>query len=156
MSARYLSRITDRSVTLRQVEDQLLGAIEYIDDDLWCTRTADELGLDRLSLEAPPGAASIQVRLDVEGIDDPLLDPRVPRLVAAVRHYRRCDGVAIFAPSAGWRLTLVTGETVAFRPGPGADFGESTVTMVPDSVEQLAATGGVLADLFLSARDAAA
>lgn len=87
---------------------------------------------------------------------DPLLDPRLLRLIVAVHHYRRCDGVAIFAPASGWRLTFVIGETVAYLPGPDADFTESAVTLTGDAAERLAATGGVLADLFPIGQETAA
>lgn len=65
MTARYLSAILGHPITLAQVEEELVGAVDYIDDDLWCARTRTELGLDQLNLQAPPGAAQIQVRLDV-------------------------------------------------------------------------------------------
>jgi hypothetical protein len=148
LTARYLSAIASRVITRDQVDDQLLAAVEFIDDDLWCARTAHELGLDQLKLEASPGAVSIQVRLDVRGIADPLLDPRVPRLVVAARHYRHCDGIAMFAPDVGWRLAFVTGETVAYLPHLHAASVESAATLTNGTLDGLAAAGGVLADLF--------
>ena len=148
MTARYLSAITSRGITLSQVDAQLLTAVEFVDDDLWCARTSHELGLSRLKLEAPPGAVGIQVRLNIRGIADPLLDPRLPRLVAAARHYRHCDGVAVFASDVGWRLAFVTGETVAYLPNLGAATIESGATLANGTLEGLVAAAGVLADLF--------
>jgi hypothetical protein len=100
MTARYLSAITGRAVSRAQVDDQLLAAVDFVDDILWCARTAEELGLKQLKLEAPPGAVGIRIRLALRGVTDPLLDARVPRLVVAARHYRRCDGVAMISAGA--------------------------------------------------------
>ncbi|BCL16042.1 phospholipase D-like domain-containing protein [Micromonospora sagamiensis] len=148
-TARYLSRVVGRRVTRAQVEQDILHAATFVDDALWCNRTADDLALGGLRLKAPPGgAADIQVRLDVRGVDDPLLDPRVPRLVVAVRHYRRCQGVAVFAADADWRLSLYPGETIAFLPGQGRRTIESAGPVTKGDLDQLAVSVGVLADLF--------
>ncbi len=147
-TARYLSAITGRAITRAEVDEQLLSVIAFIDDDLWCVRTAAELGLDDLTLEAPPGAAAIQVRLGVRGIADPLLDPRLPRLLAAVRQYRRCHGVAVYATDSSWRLSLTEGETIAVLPGLGQAVVESIEPTSDHLLDQLNAGVGVLADLF--------
>ena len=115
MTARYLSVVTGHEVTRRQVDDQILTAVEFIDDDLWCARTRQDLDLNQLKLKAPPGAVGIQVRLNVSGITDPLFDPRVPCLVTAARHYRRCDGVAVYA-STRVEDRFITGETSPTSP----------------------------------------
>ena len=156
MTARYLSTVTGHDVTRGQVDDQILTAVEFIDDDLWCIRTRQDLDLNQLELKAPPGAVGIQVRLNVSGITDPLFDPRVPRLVTAARHYRRCDGVAVFAPDAGWRLAFITGETVAYKPDLVAASVESAAPLADGALESLAAAGGVLADLFPADQQAVA
>ena len=39
MTARYLSAVTGHYVTRTQIDDQILTAVEFIDDDLWCART---------------------------------------------------------------------------------------------------------------------
>jgi hypothetical protein len=46
------------------------------------------------------------------------LDSRVPRFVVAARDYRDRNGVALFAMNNGWRLVLVAGARIAFRPSP--------------------------------------
>jgi len=156
MTARYLSAVTGHDITRSQIDDQILTAVEFIDDDLWCARIRQELGLSQLELEAPPGAAGIQVRLNVRGIADPLLDPRIPRLVTAARHYRHRDGIAVFAPDAGWRLAFITGEKVAYLPKLGAASVQSAATLFDGTLENLGAACGVLADLFPADQQAVA
>jgi hypothetical protein len=143
----YLTDVTGARVTRSQVDDDLLAAVEFIDDPLWCERVRNELQLEDLTLEAPPGGGAADVRLNLAGIDDPLGDPRVPRLVADVRHYRRCNGVAVFSTDRGWRLVFSTGETIAYRQPSGA-FIESTYVIRDGMLEGIAGTGGVLSDLF--------
>lgn len=155
-TARYLSVVTGQTVTRGHVDDQLLAAVAFIDDVLWCLRIADALGLDELKLQAPPGAAGLQVRIDVRGITEPLLDARVPRLVVAARHYRRCDGVALFAADASWRLAFVNDETIAYLPDLGAVSVESAAPLTGDVLDALAAEGGVLADLISAGQGAVA
>jgi hypothetical protein len=147
MTARFLSAVTGRAISSDQVDGQILRALDFIDDALWCARTAEELGLDTLKLKASPGAAAVQVRLDVRGIPDPLLDARVPRLVLAARRYRR-SGVSIFGSDTGWRLAFVTGEKIVYKTSLSAALAESVMPLTGRLLEPLAAAGGVLADLF--------
>ncbi|MEV0597634.1 hypothetical protein [Nonomuraea cavernae] len=147
-TARYLSAIIGHTVTRTEIDQQLVDAATFIDDDLWCTRTAVELNLDDLTLEAPPGAAAIQVRLDVQGITDPLLDPRLPRLLAATRQYRECSGIAVYATDGSWRLSMIGGERIAVLPGFGQLVIESTEPVSDHVVDQINTAVGVLADLF--------
>lgn len=147
-SARYLTAVTGTGITRDQVDDDLLAAAVFIDDDLWCIRTSETLALPRLRLRPSPGAAAVGVRLDVLGVSDPLLDPRIPRVVTAARNYRGCDGVAVYASDASWRVVTVTGETVYYLPRPGAATVKSAEPLASGTIESLAAAGGVLADLF--------
>ena len=148
MTARFLSAVTGHPISSDQIDREILTAMEFIDDALWCARTAGELGLDGLQLKAPPGAAAIQIRLDVRGIPDPLLDARLPRLVLAARSYRNSGGVAVFGSDTGWRLAFVPGETIACKTSMDATIAESALPFTNGLLEPLAATGGVLADLF--------
>ncbi len=148
----YLGMVTGTQLTLTQVDDQLLDTIAFIDDALWCARTAAELALERLELHALGSSSSVNVRIDVAGIPDPLLDPRVPRLVAAARHYRRCNGVALRAADASWRISVADGEPVGYLTGVGTATVDSTGPLMAGTLERLTATSGVLADLFPAAQ----
>ena len=148
MTARFVSAVTGQDVTNDQVDDQLLTALDFIDDALWCARTAAELGLGELRLKAGPGTAAIHVRLDVRGIADPLLDLRVPVLALAVLRYRGPGGIAIFGSDTGWRLALVADETIAYKASMGATILESIMAFSEDLLVSLVTASGVLADLF--------
>lgn len=149
-SGRYLSRVTGRRVRRRDVDERLCEVMEFMDDELWCDGLAEDLGLEGLALDTPPGSSDIRVR--VRGATDPLSDSRVPRLILAVRQYRRRDGVALFDDGEGnWRLSFRTGETLAYLPGFGATgrgHAETAFLLSEGDLERLCATGGVLADWF--------
>jgi hypothetical protein len=120
-----------------QLADDLLEAIDFLDDDLWCSRTAETLEIDSLRIESLAPDQWIQVALHVSGIDDGLLDSRVPTLIAAIRQYRNIDTVAIYSDDDGWRLGVTTGQSAWYREattgvvheslvlGPGAVRGSS-------------------------------
>ncbi len=149
VTAAFLGAVTGSPVSQGEVAGGLVSAAEFVDDELWCARTAAELGLFSLRLDAPPGSAVIQVRLSVRGMADPLLDPRVPRLLAAARQYRRATGIAVFEVDEGWRLAFVDGEPVTYLPSArGADMLQSNGALDSDSVTALASEGLALAELF--------
>lgn len=154
-TAEYVSAVVGSTVTREAVDAQLLRVIEYVDDELWCSRAADELGLEHLTLEELPGAESVQVRLGVGGIPDPLADPRVPRLAVAARRYRRCDGVSLFSTDADWRLAARTGERLTFLPSRDEASRESMEVLDGGALERLAASSGILADWFSSSEQVA-
>ena len=146
-TVRFITVTASIQVTRQSIERDLLEAACFIDDGLWCARTSSELGLEDLTLRVPPGAAAIQIRVDVGGIADPLHDSRVPRLVVAARRYRNRDGVALYASDAAWRLTFIPGEAVAYLPQLGEAVLEST-TLGPGVLEALSLDNGTLAHLF--------
>ena len=87
-----------------RVETDLLQALDYIDDALWCHQNAAHLGLSQLALQATSAGQRTSVRLNVNGIEDPLHDPRIPTLLVAVRQYRSTDAVALFGVDHDWRV----------------------------------------------------
>lgn len=150
-SARFVSVVAHSSVQRGDLEDDILHCIMFIDDALWSERTAVELGLDGLRLDAGSPGHVVSVRLYVKGISSPLEDPRLAQLIIAVRRYRRCDGVAVFSEDVGWRLVVETGQSLAFKRGSDEPMIESTVEVAAGLIEGLASNNGVLVDFF--ARD---
>lgn len=148
-TARFVGYVKHLSVSQSTVVSDLLRCIEFIDDNLWCERTRDQLALEDLQLEEVASGQAVSVRLMVRGLVDPLRDPRTCQLVVAARRYRRCDGVAVFSTDGGWRLSISTGSTIAYRR---ADQDHSVVesdVVSEGALEHLASTGGILADLFV-------
>lgn len=148
-TARFVGHVKHLSVSRGTVESDLLRCIEFIDDDLWCQQTRDQLALEDLQLAEVTSGQAVSVRLMVRGLVDPLRDPRTSQLIVAVRRYRRCDGVAVFSMDAGWRVAIKTGSPLSYLPGdPGHPMLESD-EVAAGAIEQMASTGGILADLFV-------
>lgn len=138
---------TGHPVDRARVDADLVEALDFIDDELWCEQHAADFGLDRLTLEGTGAGQRTLVRLNVDGIEDPLFDPRIPALVVAVRRYRSVDAVSLFGASPDWRIAVSTGDPAAFKASRSAPLIESA-PLSTDAVEELAAAHGVLADLF--------
>ena len=130
-----------------QLADDLLEAIDFLNDDLWCSRTAETLEIDSLRIESLAPDQWIQVALHVSGIDNGLLDSRVPTLIAAIRQYRNIDAAAIYSDDHGWRLGVTTGQSAWYREATTGVVHESLV-LGPGAVEGLIGSSGVLATPF--------
>ncbi len=153
--ARFLNLVTDATVTRGTIEEDLLRCIEFIDDDPWCERTCEELGLEELRLDVGSPGQAVSVRLRVKGLNEPLADSRLPRLIVATRRYRRCDGLAIFSDDVGWRVVIDPGKPAAYMSGSRDQaMIDSGVVIGDGTIEGLAAKGEILADFF--AHDAVA
>jgi hypothetical protein len=147
-TARFVSHVVHATVERGVVEDDLLRRIEFIDDDLWCERTRNELDLDALRLDVGSAGQAVTVRLRIKGIANPLTDPRVPQVIVATRRYRRCDGIATFSDDEGWRLVVETGQPARYlAAGHGQEMIESDI-VEQGVIEGLAAASGILSDLF--------
>ena len=153
-----------KATTVASVTDDLLNAGAFVDDDLWCDKAAAELHLTGLRLEHVRDRHSVPLRLLVTGIDDPLTDVRMPRLLDAVLRYRRGVGVAICATSetmgAGphritladdWRVVFVANEPLAYLPGRSHDLVDSLDIVDEAQLKRLSAAGLALEAVFAAA-----
>ena len=138
---------TGHTVDKGRVATDLLEALDYIDDTLWCGQRAAALGLSQLTLKATSAGQRTSVRLYVSGVEDPLHDPRIPGLIVAVRQYRSTDAVALFGSDHDWRVVVSAGDPLAFKASLDAPLLESS-PLEADTVEEVAAAHGILADLF--------
>jgi hypothetical protein len=145
--AEYLSAVISRTVSVDQVTGDILEALDFIDDRLWCDETAAALDINRLDLDTLSADQSVSVRLDVRGIENPLYDPRIPQLVVMLRRYRSADAVALYSQDHDWRLVFPTGEPAGYLGERGAQTLDS-VPLEAGAIEALAADRGVVADLF--------
>lgn len=149
LTAAYLGEVLGMQITPDAVLDALLDAIDYIDDEEWCRRTADGLDLTSLELEIPGKGQDLDVRVRVGGIDAPLRDPVTIRLLSELQDYREATSVAVFDAKGRWRLAIDPGEAVAFKAEwLDEAFVESREVLTSGQLHDLFAAGGSLADLF--------
>ncbi|MCX4695888.1 hypothetical protein [Streptomyces sp. NBC_01408] len=147
-TGRYLSLVTGTRVRRGDVDDRLLEVMDFIDDPLWCRRRAEELGLAGLELETTRTGVKVTVR----GVSNPLTDPRIPKLVLAARLHSGIDGVSLFDDGERkWRLSLFTGEPIAYLPSFGTatyDALESALPLRKGDLESAHADEASLAAWF--------
>lgn len=149
-STEVAEHITGTTVTPEHIARRLHHCRDFIDDDLWCDQTASSLGLTQLSLGEPPAgvATSFGATLHVDGISDPLVDPRTLRLIAAVRAYRRMPGVALRATDDTWRLAVPRDGPATYMAARGSPMLSSKLPIDDDVVTLLLDEAGVLASYF--------
>ena len=140
-------RATGHAVDRDRVETDLLAALDFIDDDLWCAQRAAALGLTELTLTQSLVGQRRLVRLNVKGLEDPLNDPRIPTLIVAACQYRSTDAVTLFGADHDWRIAVSTGDPVAYMANLDAALLESS-PLKEETLGELAAANGVLADLW--------
>jgi hypothetical protein len=80
-------------------------------------------------------------------MSDPLLDHRLPQLIASVRQYRSADAVALYSADHEWRIVFEADQPAAYIPRVGADIIES-IPIATGDLERIVSERGVLADLF--------
>lgn len=146
-SADYVSLIVGRSVAPSQLTTDFFNAIDYMDDHLWCDKTARQLELDALELKPVQLGDNRSIKATVRGVTDPLHDPRLARLVVALRAYGGTEAVAVYAADVDWRIVIEPGKPAYFLPQLGADALESAKLSLED-LDHLAGGQRVLADLF--------
>lgn len=160
-SARAARTVIGRPVAAAAVENDLLAAAVFLDDDLWCATTAEELELAYLSFGRRHGLLGIDALLLVAGVPHPLRDIRLTRLLEAVTHYKGCTTVAVHAspPSvgrarpgpasgSGWRMIYRQGEPISCSAHRSDDEIESTVPVDDAVLGRLNRTGSPLATIF--------
>lgn len=113
-SVRVVKRLLGRDVHIDWIYDLLRQRIEFLDDDTWCQRVAEELGFDSVSLDLHR-AAKVRSWVFVQGAGHPLGDTRLLTLahrflefkdVPAVAVRAGADDVMIFEPGAPARARV--------------------------------------------------
>jgi hypothetical protein len=145
-TAAFIASTMGISVSTSRLNTDLIGIVEFLDDELWCERTRQELSVEELHLDE----SNIGVKVDVRGVSDPLLDPRVPQLIVAAQRYRRCRGVAVFSMDRDWRVVYEDHQPIAVLGRLGGGVLESARALTPQELELMAGSGRVLGDLFAS------
>lgn len=142
-----LERVLNEEHEQRKIEDVLLARAEYLDEEKWCAGLAEALGLRRVALRNVDNA-SVPVRIHIDGVDDPLTDPRVVEAALNAMRFRKLQAIGIEA-----------GDCVAvLRPGhpPVARVGgvtggktiKSTVVITGERLAAIERQGGALSELL--------
>jgi hypothetical protein len=146
-SAMLASCVLEREVSAQEIEDVLLARMEYLDEQRWCENLAHELGLPRLSLKMIDNEF-VPLRVCLQGITEPLTDPRVVQAAMQAMRFRKTAAIGIEAD--GCIAVLRPGYPAVAKTGTGV----SAATVHSDIIitaERLAAVerqGGALSELL--------
>jgi hypothetical protein len=111
-SPKLVKRLVGEKVSAPAIEERLLFACEYTDDEHWCARQERELGFGRVVLTDPDFKRDkFAITLAVEGAS--LEDPRLVSFVRQALAYRNAEGVVVEIGDT--RLAVRLGEPVAAR-----------------------------------------
>ena len=92
-SESIVRRLVQEEATPAEIEERLIRASEYIDDEHWCRKQERDLGLERVTLtkESFNRRFGITLSIDGSGLDD----PRIVSLVRQALVYRHVDGAVV-------------------------------------------------------------
>lgn len=146
-TAIFAELVLGREVTTREIEDVLIARAVYIDEKKWCENLANALGLPRIELKAINNEF-VSLRISLQGVTEPLTDPRVVQAAAQAMRFRKAAAIGIEA--GGHTAVLRPGHPAWVRTGTGS--GATTVSSdVIVTAERLAAVerqGGALSELL--------
>jgi hypothetical protein len=156
LAAYYHATLFDSATDAGGIQDRIEAAKNFIDDAEWARRLELELGLESISYGQPSDRQQLDALVHIDGIDQPLVDPRTLRLVNAVCDYRGASSVALYDRQGRWRLVIVPGETAVLR----ADWIDERVVESVRAIDQaeidrLVEAGSSLSELFLPEHRAA-
>jgi hypothetical protein len=92
-SSRIVRRLVHEKATPAEIEERLLWASEFIDDEHWCRKQERDLGLERVTLTKESFNRRFGITLSIDGSD--LDDPRIVSLVRQALVYRHVDGAVV-------------------------------------------------------------
>ncbi len=143
----FVTRVLGEEVEQSEIEDVLLARAEYLDEEKWCERLAETLGLRHVALYNS-GNEFVPVRIRLDGVNDPLTDSRVVEAAINAMRFRKLEAIGI-----------EVGDMVAvLRPGkpPVAKLGSGTeartvksqVVITRERLDAVERQGGALSELL--------
>lgn len=113
-----IERLTGIQVSTSAIEDRLLELAGCMDEAHWCAKVQKELGLDSLAFQPDDFSQKVKLGLVVQGISDPLLDPRLVVLIRRTFQYKQASRFVIIGDN--WRLSVRDGDLAHIRWATGA------------------------------------
>ena len=112
-AAEVVERLTGELPTADEIDERLLWAAGYINDERWAARIRKELGFEHVLIAHRGFNAAYPVHLTVVGSNDPLRDPQMLSAARQALRYRRSDGITVEAGET--RMSLKLGGPAAAR-----------------------------------------
>jgi hypothetical protein len=147
-----IERLAGIQVSTTAIEDRLLELATYVDDAHWCARVQKELELDSIAFQPDLFSQEVKLGLVVQGISDPLLDPRLVVLIRRTFQYKQVSRFVIIGYN--WRLSVADGELAYMRLPTVANL-KSTGKITKSYLTTLDQQRLGLGDIFAGGQEAA-
>jgi hypothetical protein len=102
----FVTRASGKTVSTREIDERLYWAAFYENDQHWCERLKEDFDLEKVEFSLDRMATGIGGHLVVEGMSDPLNDPRLVILVRKLLNYKRANHVVISLPQGRLSIEL--------------------------------------------------
>jgi hypothetical protein len=146
-TAALVSLIVGRNLTITEIEDVLIARAEYLDEEKWCENLARALRLPRIELKVIDNKF-VPLRISLQGITEPLTDPRVVEAAMQAMKFRRVEAIGIEA--GGCIAVLHPGHHAWVKLGTGssATSASSDVIITAERLAAVESQGGALNELL--------
>jgi hypothetical protein len=150
-AVRVHQRLTGQLLSPLEIDDLLRERLRFVDDGTWCKRIAEELELEKITLDLHRNA-TVRSAIIVVGSHDPLHDSRLLTLARRFLDFKRVSAVALFSGQ----------DVMIFEPGAparamiGGVRYSSSRAVDSEWLEEIERQGGSWSDLLELDRPAAA
>jgi hypothetical protein len=146
-TVRVVARVLGHEIGSRKIEDVLLARADYLDEETWCDRLAQTLGLRRLALKRINNP-TVPQRIVIDGVDDPLADPRVLEVAMEAMRFRKATAIGIEVGDCV--VVLRPGSPMIARIGSGLSAARvrSDVVLTAERLIAVERQGGALTELL--------
>ncbi|HEX3959491.1 MAG TPA: hypothetical protein VHZ03_23145 [Trebonia sp.] len=149
-----VGHILARDVTIRDIEDVLIGRMDYLDEEKWCQNLAHALGLSRITLKMIDNKF-VPLRISLRGAVDALSDPRVVEAAMQAMRFRKVAAIGIEVN--GYTIVLQPGHHAWVKTGTGSNAStlSSEVLITAERLAAVERQGGALSELLGSKAEVA-
>lgn len=144
-SVQVHQRLTGELLGTGEISDLLGERIRFVDNDTWCKRLAEELGLQSIALDLNRNA-TVRAAVTVRGSTNPLEDVRLLTVARRFLDFKHLPAVALFSGTERDVLIFEPGQPA--RAMVGGVPHRSSQPVSPELLEQIERQGGSWADLL--------
>jgi hypothetical protein len=150
-AVRVHQRLTGQLLSTLEIDELLRERLRFVDDGTWCKRIAEELELEKITLDLHRNA-KVRSAITVLGVHDPLQDSRLLTLARRFLDFKRVSAVALFSGQ----------DVMIFEPGAtaramiGSAMYSSSRPVDSEWLEEIERQGGSWSDLLELDRPTAA
>ena len=106
LAVAFVEELKHEARTAESITELLSSRARYVDDEMWGTRIAESMGLNRVSLSQAPGFKNVELTVEIDGIADPQIDPRVIFVARRAFEFKQAGSLMILVAERRYLLRL--------------------------------------------------